>query len=85
MGKFIPGSSFFAFTDEQWGFLLTCGITDYIQTDIVDYTKDGTHYRLVDMQDLLEDEGDLDFDLYEFSIAVFTDSVQANIKGPGEW
>ena len=85
MGKFTPGSTFFAFTDEQWGFLQTCNINNYIRTSIVEYTIDGTHYHLVDMQDLLEDEDKLDFDLYEFSIAVFTDSVQANIKGPGEW
>ena len=40
------------------------------------------------MDDLLEDEQDLsdvlDIDLYGYHVAVFTDSVQANIFGPGE-
>ena len=85
MGQFAPGSKYFAFDEEQWGFVCAFGIEDFMRTQMIEYTINGTKYYLVDMEDVLEDQDELDFDLYEFNIAVFTDSVQANIFGPGEW
>ena len=89
MGKFVPGSRFYAFTNDEWVILTSIsGFTDYLDTDAIQYTINGTSYYLVDMDDLLEDEQDLsdvlDIDLYGYHVAVFTDSVQANIFGPGE-
>ena len=89
MGKFEPGSSYFAFTDDDWGFLNSIsGFSGLVTTPVVEYTINGTKYHLVIMSDLLEDEStleNLEIDLYGFNVAVFTDSVQANVYGPGEW